>query len=200
MRIKICGLTEPINIDAITECDVDMIGLNFYPASSRYVAVDSLEIPDSIEKVGVFVNATYEDILNKTNHFGLNYVQLHGDEDIEFCRQIRAFVPVIKVFRIHQGFDWKLLDNFLFCDMFLFDTYTKDFGGSGHKFDWAELSNKDITKPWLLSGGIGPEDVEEILQISSPSFYGVDINSRFEISPGIKDVQKVKNFCNKLKN
>jgi len=199
MHIKVCGLIEQKNINAISECGVDMIGLNFYPSSLRYVTLDNAVISEYIEKVGVFVNATYEDILSKTNHFGLNYIQLHGDENTDFCREIQAFVPVIKVFRIHQSFDWELLDEFQFCDMFLFDTYTKDFGGSGHKFDWSELSNRDITRPWILSGGIGPEDIEKILSMESTSFYGVDINSRFETAPGIKDVQKVKEFCNKLK-
>jgi phosphoribosylanthranilate isomerase len=105
MRIKVCGLIEQENINALSECAVDMIGLNFYPSSPRYVTLDTLVIPESIEKVGVFVNTTFDDILSKIKYFGLNYVQLHGDESADFCLKIQAIIPVIKVFRIHQDFD-----------------------------------------------------------------------------------------------
>ncbi len=199
MQIKVCGLNEQNNINEISAYDIDMIGLNFYEKSSRYVTLKSIEVPENIKKVGVFVNASFEEIFNKTQHFGLDYVQLHGDESAEFCRNIQEIIPVIKVFRVQDNMDELPLQLFEFCDKFLFDTYTKDYGGSGQKFDWSKLSEKAIIRPWLLSGGISSDDVEDILNIRSSSFLGVDINSHFEVSPGIKDVIKVRNFCNQLK-
>lgn len=200
MLIKVCGLIQQKNIHALSRCSVDMMGLNFYALSDRFLKIEQVRIPKDILKVGVFVNAPIEDILEKTVKYALDFVQLHGDETPEFCIDLQRYVKVIKVFRIDNFFDWRILEKFYCCNMFLFDTQSPQYGGSGKKFDWTILNSKDIPVPWLLSGGIDEDDVGNILKIDSIKFVGVDINSRFETSVGIKDVEKVSTFCKKLKN
>ncbi|MBK9736408.1 MAG: phosphoribosylanthranilate isomerase [Saprospiraceae bacterium] len=124
---------------------------------------------------------------------------MHGDESPQFARSLKSFIKVIKVFRIDDAFDPETLDKYNFCDYYLFDTATIHFGGSGHKFDWTRLHAYNIRKPFLLGGGIGPKDIEDVLKLSHPKFAGVDINSKFEISPGIKDVKMVREFVDALR-
>jgi len=200
MIIKVCGLNNTQNLADISKLDIDMAGYNFYLPSPRYIDHILPDIPNNIKKVGVFVNASLDVILQKKELYKLDYAQLHGDENLSFVEEIQSFIPVIKVFRIDDDFNPAILKDFDFCDMFLFDTATKNFGGSGQKFNWNILKQYDIKIPFLLSGGIGPNDVDEILKMDHPHFKGIDINSKFEVRPGIKDVGMVKNFVSLIKN
>ena len=154
-----------------------------------------------IKRVGVFVNARTEDIKEKVKEYGLSYVQLHGDESPEFCEEIKKFIPVIKAVRIND--ETKLLNELRdyeeACDYFLFDTDSKHYGGTGKKFDWQILESVAIAKPFFLSGGIGLQDVAEINAFDHPMLYAIDINSKFEISHGIKDLKQVEAFIQNLK-
>lgn len=198
MIIKVCGLKNHQNILAISELNIDMIGYNFYPLSQRYVD-DTLHIlPKKIKKVGVFVNADFETISQKVAQYGLNFVQLHGDESCSFVQKIQRIVPVIKVFRIDENFEANNLNEYQFCDYILFDTATKNYGGSGQKFNWEKLHEMPIKTPFLLSGGIGPEDASAIKNFTHPYFAGIDINSKFESSPGVKNVETIRSFIGTL--
>lgn len=199
MIIKVCGLKFEQNLLDISTLDIDMVGYNFYEPSPRYIQNKLPNTSSHIKKVGVFVNASESFILQKVYEYNLDYAQLHGDENLEFCTKIKASIPVIKVFRVKDQLDVNLIKTFEFCDFFLFDTATKQFGGSGKKFDWSLLNEFDINVPFLLSGGIGAEDLDDILKISHPKFVGIDINSKFEISPGLKDIDKVKFFVDEIK-
>lgn len=203
-KIKVCGINDTENLVAISQLDVDYIGLNFYPPSSRYINIGDTKFKDQcnkieVSKVGVFVNENIGTIRNIVDSYGLEYVQLHGNEDISFCKQIAGFSKVIKVFRIGNSFDFSQLDNFTFCDLLLFDTDSSTFGGSGKVFDWSILENYKGNKKYLLAGGIGPQHAPEILKIQYTNCGGADINSKFEITPGIKNVDLVKDFIIKVK-
>ena len=205
MIIKVCGIKTKENIDFLSEVDVDMVGLNFYKPSVRYIEDESVKdnfdkLPKKIKRVGVFVNEEKDFILQKTNHFNLDYVQLHGDEDSEYCEAMSNHIPVIKVFRIDPEFNFTKTNDFESASFFLFDTQTKHYGGSGLKFNWSELDNYGGKKPFLLSGGIGPNDVRQLQMLNHPSFKGIDINSKFESSPGIKDHSILLTFINKLRD
>ena len=184
---------------------VDYTGMIFYEGSSRFVG-DKLETqrPEirklGIRKTGVFVNANYETIVKAVEDYGLAAVQLHGDETDEFCLELMDKVSVIKVFRISEQKDIdELTAPFQnVCHYFLFDTGTTGYGGSGRQFNWSILEKAKINKPFFLSGGIGAEDVDKIRNFHHPYLYAVDINSRFETAPGIKDMIKVQQFLKAL--
>lgn len=199
MIIKVCGIKEAENQRALASLDIDMIGYNFYVPSSRYLDHQLPDLPTHIKKVGVFVNVNLNEIIDKMEKYQLDYIQLHGDENVHFVEQVQHLLPVIKVFRIDQQFNPKKINEFAFCDMLLFDTATPQYGGSGHKFDWKQLDNFNIQTPFLMSGGIGPKDIESIKEIDHPMFAGVDINSKFETSPGIKNVEMVGEFVHVVK-
>jgi phosphoribosylanthranilate isomerase len=158
-----------------------------------------------INKVGVFVNETIEQVLKQVDDCGLYLVQLHGDESPKYCEKIADYVTVIKAFRIRNDDDvlWKIKDYQDIVDMFLFDTAGASFGGTGEKFDWTILKNLTIDKPFFLSGGIGPEDVASLQAFSeSPvakDLFSIDINSKFETSPGIKNMDMVESFIHQIK-
>ena len=203
MIVKVCGLREEENISEICTSDVQMIGLNFYPLSSRFISAYDEEaiqaIPNYIKKAGVFVNADATFVKDKIETYGLDYVQLHGDEDFTYCKEISEKCRVIKVFRIDDEFDWSSVDDYSkIAEYFLFDTKTSAFGGSGKKFNWEILDNYKEATPFLLSGGIGPADAMIINTISHPQFAGIDINSKFEIAPAFKSKQLVDTFLTVL--
>lgn len=204
MVIKVCGIKTQENVEFLSQANIDMIGLNFYQPSVRYIS-DAIDpnifssVPNKIKKIGVFVNESKSIILAKSLKFNLDYVQLHGDESPDFCAQIANHFPIIKVFRVGQEFDFKSTQDYDSAQYFLFDTHTIQFGGSGKKFDWDILRLYTYRKSFLLSGGIGPEDADHILQINHPQFMGIDINSKFEMSPGIKDKNLVLPFINNVK-
>jgi phosphoribosylanthranilate isomerase len=203
LKLKICGMKYPDNIREVAQLAPDYMGFIFYQKSKRFVGADFVipEISSSIKKVGVFVNDTIDNILVKVNKYKLDLVQLHGDESAEFCKTIRTTVPVIKAFGIDENFDFSLLNKYAdSCDYFLFDTKTPEYGGSGTKFDWNILENYKGNKPFFLSGGIELESVKKISNLKSQisNLYAIDVNSKFEIKPGLKDIDKLKTMKNEL--
>jgi len=204
MIIKVCGIKTKENIAFLSKADIDMVGLNFYKPSVRYISADIQtsnfdKFDSSVKKVGVFVNESIKVIQEKIREFELDYVQLHGDEDLEFCDRMAEFIPVIKVFRVDENFDFKSIDKFTSAAYFLFDTQTKHYGGSGKKFDWNKLNRYEGSIPFVLSGGIAPDDQKLILDISHPQFAGIDINSKFESAPGIKDQSLILPFIQSIR-
>lgn len=204
MIIKVCGIKFEANIRAISKLSIDMIGLNFYSPSVRYV--DESVIPewydmldDEVSRVGVFVDMDADDIFDYVDEYRLDYVQLHGNESLETVQSIAAQVPVIKVFRVGEDFDMNAVQEYAFVDYILFDKDSKGFGGSGHKFDWSILDAYNLEVPFLLSGGIAPDDVVAIKSFAHPKFVGIDINSKFESEPGIKDMALVESFVGALR-
>ena len=205
MKVKVCGITSLEQLQQLQQIGVDYAGLIFYEGSKRYaankLANQKSEIKKSgIKKVGVFVNADYQTILNAIEDYGLGAVQLHGDETGEFCLGLMDKVEVIKVFRVAgEEQIGKLIEPFQnVCHYFLFDTDTKSYGGSGQQFDWTVLQNAEVNKPFFLSGGIGLEDAEKVKAFHHPYLYAVDVNSRFETEPGVKDLKKVQEFINAI--
>jgi phosphoribosylanthranilate isomerase len=206
MKIKVCGITSFEQLQELDLLAIDFAGLIFYEGSKRFVG-DKLNNHQSaiknfgIKKVGVFVNVDKAAIKAAVDNFGLSYVQLHGNESPEFCKEIRQFIPVIKAIQVDMDtrLDEQLEPYQEACDYFLFDTASKQYGGSGLQFNWDKLMSVQINKPFFLSGGIGPEDVEKIKAFRHTDLFVVDINSRFETSPGIKNMQLVKSFVQEIK-
>jgi phosphoribosylanthranilate isomerase len=200
MKIKICGLKFPENIAAVQELNPDMMGFIFYAPSSRYMAytldAEVLKlVPPHIHKVGVFVNETLENVMHRIEQYGLDMVQLHGAETPAFCSAIKESVPVLKAFGVDTSFDFNVLKPYQnHVDYFLFDTKTEQHGGSGKRFDWDVLQKYDLDVPFLLSGGIGTELLDELMSFNHPHYAGVDLNSKFEMKPGLKEVEKLKAF------
>ncbi len=201
MKIKVCGLRDISNINALNEIQIHFIGLNFYRKSKRYIDHNQAYLLSNYrehKKVGVFVNARKQYLLDMVKIYGLEYVQLHGNESPSYVKAIREHVKVIKVFSIQSKEDFINIELYKDCDFFLFDTKTPDYGGSGKKFDWALLDNYKGKTKFFLAGGIGPDDVQRIKLINHPSFHALDINSAFEIEPGVKDVEQIIQFLNNL--
>jgi phosphoribosylanthranilate isomerase len=206
MEIKVCGMRELGNIQSlISEVKPDWMGLIFYPKSPRYVTEDKAVDFNKVEvkKVGVFVNETEIEILRKVNLFGLSAIQLHGSESAEFAERLsqNTEAEIWKVVSVKEEIDWKNLRAYLpFVDKFLFDTATAAHGGSGEKFDWSILETYPFDKSFLLSGGLDEESVGEILNLKRqiPQLSGVDLNSKFEDAPGLKNIEKLKKFKQKL--
>lgn len=206
MKIKVCGMKYPKNIASLSLCGHDLTGLIFFEGSRRFVG-DELSPTDleryrpSLEFVGVFVNDSADSIKSVTERYGLNWVQLHGDETPDTCIQLRKTgLTVIKALPVATNNDISRCDDYEgSVDYFLFDTRTEKYGGSGVKFNWEVLHAYDRDVPFFLSGGIGPEDVNKVVEIKHPMLYGVDINSMFEMKPGLKDIELLKHFINGVK-
>ena len=209
MKIKVCGITQLEQLQQLDELGADYAGLIFYRQSQRYM-LDKLTTRDvqslhmRLKKVGVFVNASEEEINTQVELYGLDLVQLHGDETPAFCEHISRTVSVIKAFRItkhnEQNIDWMIKPYEEVCDYYLFDTNRNGaYGGTGEKFDWEILKSNKINKPFFLSGGIGLGDIERLKEFRHPFFYAVDVNSRIERAPGVKDLQQVKALVEQLK-
>jgi indole-3-glycerol phosphate synthase len=199
-KVKVCGMKYPHNIRELSALPIDMIGLIFYEKSPRYAgdldAKDMETLPSSIQKTGVFVNAEKEYILAKIERYGLQQIQLHGNESPGFCRELKATgVKIIKAFPVCEAGDIAAcLPYEDACDYFLFDTKTDRFGGSGEKFDWKILEAYRGVTPFFLSGGIDSADIESIRNLNHPMLYAIDLNSKFETAPGLKDINKVGQF------
>jgi phosphoribosylanthranilate isomerase len=199
--IKICGMKYPENILEVGKLLPDYMGFIFWEKSARYFDGEMPNLPKSIKKVGVFVDASLEEILDKIEKYDLQAIQLHGQESVEFCKDLKKNAPklidVIKVFSILDTFEFGGLKPFEnVCDYFLFDTKGKLPGGNGTTFDWKVLENYPSSKPFFLSGGIGIEEIEgvkEILKTNLP-IYAIDINSKFEIEPGLKNIERLKDL------
>lgn len=193
MKLKVCGMREVENIRGVMALQPDFLGFIFYEKSPRYAgALDADWVKQlmGVQKVGVFVNATLDEMQEKAESFGLDFIQLHGDEELPVIEALlQAGLKVIKVFRVSDALPEHLAD-FSHADYFLFDTQTKSYGGSGRQFNWEIL--KDVNQPFLISGGIGEEDISKIKALNHPHLVGIDINSRVEVSPGVKDIHKIK--------
>ncbi len=204
MKIKVCGMKHPDNIKELSELPIDFMGMIFYPKSPRFV--DSLTLDDlnnslspRIERVGVFVNESIEYIMEKANLYNLDLIQLHGNESVGFCEELSKTMPIIKAFNVSEPADFEQTKAYEdSCSYFLFDTKTPQHGGSGQKFDWGILDGYKGKLPFFLSGGISVEDTDSIKQISNPKFYGVDLNSKFEAAPGLKDIEQLQQFIKAL--
>jgi len=211
IRIKVCGVTLPAQLEALDEIGVDLAGFIFYPKSPRYmvnkIPADYLrKFRRKIAKVGVFVNMPYEELMRTVEEYRLDMVQLHGDEIPRYCEQVANYITVIKAFRLSDNdpIDWMAKPYEEACDMYMFDTLGAGYGGTGKKFDWNVLKNSMINKLFFVSGGIEPGDEEKLKEFAAEpiakKIFAVDINSKFEISPGVKDLDKVKEFVMSLRN
>lgn len=228
MLIKVCGMRDTENIRAVSELDIDLMGFVFCQTSPRYVMMISSQagiIPDyseerlrkgrgentpvsRIKRVGVFMDDMPQSIVTRVYNYDLDYVQLHGDESKEMIENFRRTVDpdikpgikVIKTISVGCKDDVQKYKHYVgVVDMFLFDTKCECAGGSGEQFDWSVLDNYDGDIPFLLSGGIGPDDVEKVKAFKHPQFAGIDLNSCFETEPGVKDVEKLKKFISEFK-
>lgn len=227
------------NMKEVASLQPDYLGFIFYEKSSRFFEGDIPELPKSIKKVGVFVNASLEFIVEKVTKYDLQAIQLHGDETPDFCLKLKQFchsepfdyrsrqakseesnkeipqsqssfrndsnVKIIKVFSIKDTFNFDLLKSYeAVCDYYLFDTKGKLPGGNGYTFDWTVLKKYPSTKPYFLSGGVGLENIENVLSFlqkqESKYCHAIDVNSKFEIKPGLKNIEKLKKFKNKLRH
>jgi len=207
LKIKVCGMRYPENISGVVATMPDFIGFIFYPKSKRFVgmdlSVDVLDlIPQTVKKVGVFVNESQLKVIKICQDLNINIVQLHGWESPEYCKNIlESGITVFKAFSVDEYFDFDKLKAYTtVCNYFLFDTKGILPGGSGLKFNWQLLDNYIGEVPFFLSGGIGPEDVEAVLKLMHPMMFGIDINSGFEVSPALKDVSKVNKFITKIRS
>jgi len=205
MLIKVCGMKDAANIALLSELKPDFMGFIFYKKSPRY-AFNSLSplvvknLPKSIIKTGVFVNAPEQEILDIASTYQLDAIQLHGQEPASMAGSLktRGF-KVLKAFHLRNTGDLNNLINYEdVCDYFLFDTPSTSHGGTGKKFNWQLLENYQGTTPYFISGGIGPEDAQTIKNLSMSMLAGIDINSRFENKPGLKNVDTIKDFLKKL--
>ena len=202
LTIKVCGLRDADNIRAVEALGVDLLGMIFYPGSKRYVAMPPRYLPDASKRVGVFVDEEPRRLLQTASLFGLRTVQLHGGESPEYCHDLRMRgLRVIKAFSICQQSDFTRVSRYVgAADMALFDTPTSGYGGSGRKFDWELLDHYFYELPFLLSGGLGPDDAAQLLTLRNPHLAGFDLNSRFETAPGLKDVDLLRQFLSEIKN
>jgi phosphoribosylanthranilate isomerase len=210
MRAKVCGLNSIHQMMQLDDMGVNFAGFIFYPKSPRFVlkSIDKAALKkakgQTINKVGVFVNEDPSVLLSMVDDCGLYLAQLHGDETPRYCEKIADYISVIKAFRLRDDDDilWKIKDYQEMVDMFLFDTAGAEYGGTGKRFNWDMLLSLNINKPFFLSGGIGPDDIEALKTFSESSvakdLFAIDVNSRFEIAPGIKDMTIIQPFIQAL--
>lgn len=210
MIIKVCGMREAENIRAVEQLFTihyspftAWMGFIFWPKSSRYVSEHPSYLPTHCKRVGVFVDAYIQEVQQKVAEFGLDYIQLHGHESPDYIRQLRAdgsSPAIIKAISISSHNDIATYKDYEgIVDYFLFDTKAQLPGGNGQQFDWSVLADYNGNTPFLLSGGIGPDDAERIQGFSHPKCIGIDLNSRFELAPAFKDINKLKEFIKKVR-
>ncbi|MBQ0073685.1 MAG: phosphoribosylanthranilate isomerase [Prevotella sp.] len=221
--IKVCGMRDPDNIRAVKALGIDLMGLIFWPKSPRYVSsipVHAGIIPDEAEEeivktinsgckhVGVFVDEMPQTVITHAYNYHLDYIQLHGNESPTYIDNLkRTLIPdilpdvkIIKALSIREADDvkrWQQYDGY--ADLLLFDTKCKCVGGSGEQFDWSVLDHYDGNIPFILSGGIGPDDTQRIKDYHHPMCIGIDLNSRFEDEPALKNVKKLDDFIKKIR-
>lgn len=209
MIVKVCGMRDVQNIREVEALGIDMMGFIFWPRSSRYVGQVNLGYRPRCKRVGVFVDETIGQVCRIAADFALDYIQLHGSESPEYLSDLRIACSasdcattaprLVKAFNISTADDLAQTAGYSgFADLFLFDTKGKSVGGNGEKFDWSVLSSYDGGTPFLLSGGIGPHDASRINTFHHPKCIGIDLNSRFEMAPGLKDAAALRLFLEEL--
>jgi phosphoribosylanthranilate isomerase len=202
MKLKVCGMREPDNIAALSALQPDYMGFIFWAPSSRYVSETTPVLDKSIKKTGVFVDASVDYIQSSIPAHQLQAVQLHGEETPGYCQLVQNFgVEVIKAFSVKDAFDFSMLEAYEnSCDFFLFDTKGALPGGNGYTFDWSLLKEYPSQKPFFLSGGIGLENTQEIKELLNTDLplYAIDVNSKFEVAPGLKKIEELTQFKNEL--
>lgn len=199
MIVKVCGMRDAQNIRDVEKLGVDWIGMIFWPQSKRFVAEVPSYLPKHQKRVGVFVDAPLEDIRQHISDYQLNIIQLHGQESPDYVKALKPHTT-IKAFNIAKADDLVQTEQYEgIADYFLFDTKGLMVGGNGQKFDWSVLTTYHGKTPFLLSGGIGLDDAESVNSFHHPSCIGIDLNSRFEISPALKDIDKLRTFLGKIK-
>ena len=201
--IKVCGMREAENIRNVETLNgVDMLGFIFYPKSPRFVYELPKYLPTLAQRVGVFVNEDKQVVLTYADRFGLNYVQLHGNESPEYCQSLHnAGLKIIKAFSIARPKDLDYVTDYeKVCELFLFDTKCEQYGGSGNQFDWDILQSYNGSVPFLLSGGINLYSTKALKEFEHHRLAGYDLNSRFEIKPAEKDPERIKQFLIELKS
>jgi phosphoribosylanthranilate isomerase len=209
MKIKVCGMKYEENIHELEALGPDYMGFLFFAGSKRFVDEELPEIDREIEKIGVFVNQEKEEVVQGVRSNQLTGVQLHGEESPTYIEGLRKLlrdtdVKIIKAFPVGDSMDWEPVKPYEpFCDYFLFDTKGKDRGGNGIQFDWSLLESYPLKKEYFLSGGIGPDDLDAIRAFRKSDYadlcHAIDVNSRFELSPGRKDIEKLKIFIKDFK-
>jgi len=211
MKVKVCGMKYSENMIQVANLRPDYLGFIFWKPSKRYFKGTIPELPKNIEKVGVFVDASQEEVLQKIKHYKLNAIQLHGEENANYCKQLRLEsstidpnISIIKVFSIKNEFNFDLLKEFeSVCDYFLFDTKGELPGGNGFVFNWKVLKEYPSKTPYFLSGGIGLEETNSLLEfLGSPASelcHAIDVNSKFETAPGEKSTEMLATFIHSIR-
>ena len=197
--IKVCGMREEQNISDLEKLDIDWMGMIFWSGSKRYVSRPPSRLPQRVKKVGVFVDASLDDIRQHVSDYQLDIIQLHGHETPAFLEALKP-LTLIKAFNIADASDLQKTKAYEgIADYFLFDTKGKIVGGNGEKFDWTVLTAYEGATPFLLSGGIGPDDVQKVKQFHHHKCIGIDLNSRFESAPGLKDIVQLQTFIKQIR-
>ncbi len=200
MKLKVCGMKQENNILDVADLEPNYMGFIFYEKSPRHFTSEIPELPEDVKKIGVFVNASIDFIVSKIEQYRLEGVQLHGNESPEFCKELKTYdILVIKVFSMKNQFNFKVLEPYEeVCDYYLFDTKGKEPGGNGYTFNWNLLKQYKLTKPYFLSGGIGLDNMDDLLLFlkrpESRLCCTLDVNSKFESATAFKDIQKLKEF------
>lgn len=198
LKLKVCGMRDSGNIRQLLKLQPDYMGFIFYEKSKRFAPELDAELLNDFssetKKVGVFVNASLEEVKGKVDRYGLDLVQLHGDESVEYVGDLfAAGIRVIKVFSVGDSFDFEKLKPYKgLVDFFLFDTKGKERGGNGVTFDWELLKAYDQSVPFFLSGGIDNENISALESLKGMNIHAIDVNSKYEISPGLKDIEELK--------
>ncbi|MES2431264.1 MAG: phosphoribosylanthranilate isomerase [Bacteroidota bacterium] len=208
MRVKVCGITLEEQLKKLPEIGAAFAGFIFYPKSPRYVlrhmTTSQIKKENNVNKVGVFVNASIEEVLQMVDECRLHMVQLHGDETPKYCEKIADYISVVKAFRVSEtdNIGYRIQEYMNVCDMFMFDTEGAGYGGTGKKFDWNKLKGTTIGKPYFLSGGIEPTDASQLVKFKETpegkALFAIDINSKFELTTGVKDLDLIQKFTEQL--
>ncbi|MBS1512125.1 MAG: phosphoribosylanthranilate isomerase [Bacteroidetes bacterium] len=208
MRVKVCGITQEEQLHQLPDAGVSFAGFIFYPKSPRYVlrhmTTSQIKKENKLNKVGVFVNASVDEILQMVDECRLHMVQLHGDETPKFCEKIADYISVVKAFRFSESdnIGWRIQEYMDYCDMFMFDTEGVGYGGTGKKFNMEKLHGVVVGKPYFLSGMIDPGDAKRLndfVQLpEAKALFAIDISTRFETMPGVKNIELIKQFTRQL--
>ena len=209
MRVKVCGITQEEQLLQLPDAGVSFAGFIFYPKSPRYVlrymTTSQIKKENKLNKVGVFVNASVDEVLQMVDECRLHMVQLHGDETPKFCEKIADYISVVKAFRFSEtdNVGYRIQEYMDYCDMFMFDTEGVGYGGTGKKFNLEKLHGVAVGKPYFLSGIIEPSDAARLNTFAqlpeAKALFAIDINTKFEVLPGIKNIEMIKAFTKLLK-